>query len=96
MLLQQIGVALFVAAPVTMFVGIGLMAWCFVQRRVGSVAAVRMLLVGPALGFLGAAVFVLGLPFDPLISGIAALAFSAQSVWLARYALRARIVAPRY
>jgi hypothetical protein len=79
------------AGPAVMVLGVILMFASLLRRRVGSPTAARLLLLGPGLSMIGAAIVIAELEFDPLVRAVLVLVPLASGIAVCVAALRARI-----
>jgi glucan phosphoethanolaminetransferase (alkaline phosphatase superfamily) len=79
------------AGPAMMVFGLIVMFASLVRWRVGSPIAARMLLAGPGVSMIGAAMVMAEVEFDPFVRAALVLMLLASGVAVCVAALRARI-----
>jgi glucan phosphoethanolaminetransferase (alkaline phosphatase superfamily) len=79
------------AGPALMALGLFLVFASLVGRHVGSPIGARLLLLGPGVSMIGAALVITELEFDPFVRAVLILVLLASGVAVCVAALRARI-----
>ena len=89
--LSLVAFPLVFAGPALMVVGVIVMFASLLRRRVGSPTAARLLLLGPGVSMIGAALVIAELEFDPFVRAVLVLVPLASGIAVCVAALRARI-----
>ncbi len=89
--MSVVALAVVFAGPAVMALGLIVMFASLIRRRVGSSMAARLLLIGPGVSMIGAAMVMAGVELDPLIRVALVVSLLASGLAVCAAALRARI-----
>src|SRR5258706_4239053 len=89
--MSPVAFAVMFAGPALMMVGLLVMFVSLVRRHVSSPTAARLLLVGPGVSMIGAAMVVANVEFEPVVRMSLVLLLLASGIAVCAAALRARI-----